>query len=424
MDTKIKRILLSLFAVIIVCFTFFAGFFVGRSALDDDVETLNYIIKMYKKHYYEETDDIVGVIEDALLDIYSDYYTKEEYDIIKATSMGSREGIGISYNVNNFEITQVLRNSPASNACVKEGSIITHVGDNVDSLITADGKNVSDYLDNLPAYKDFILRVNYKGEIKDFTLSKQQYTQTFVSYYDNTGEYGFITKSGQMAFERIGENTTYDLSTTTQTAVIKYTGFSGLGKGIEGSSGQFSTAMQKFAQSNMQYLILDLRDNGGGYMSILEEVSAHLIDAEKDSKNLISYARYKDDKRDNFYSAKCKYSDYNYKKIVVLANENSASASEALMGAMLDYDSNKIVNIILEGSILNGETVYKSYGKGIMQSTYERVTGEAIKLTTAKIFWPRSNISIHDVGLTPSLDPRILAESSYGAVYDAVSLCK
>ena len=345
MDTKIKRILLSLFAVIIVCFTFFAGFFVGRSALDDDVETLNYIIKMYKKHYYEETDDIVGVIEDALLDIYSDYYTKEEYDIIKATSMGSREGIGISYNVNNFEITRVLRNSPASNAGVKEGSIITHIGDNVDSLITADGKNVSDYLDNLPAYKDFILRVNYKGEIKDFTLSKQQYTQTFVSYYDNTGEYGFITKSGQMAFERIGENTTYDLSTTTQTAVIKYTGFSGLGKGIEGSSGQFSTAMQKFAQSNMQYLILDLRDNGGGYMSILEEVSAHLIDAEKDSKNLISYARYKDDKRDNFYSAKCKYSDYNYKKIVVLANENSASASEALMGAMLDYDSNKIVNI-------------------------------------------------------------------------------
>ena len=100
-------------------------------------------------------------------------------------------------------------------------------------------------------------------------------------------------------------------------------------------------------------------------------------------------------------------------KIVFLANSGSASASEALMGSVLDYDKFSGANctrVILDATYENGKEVFRSYGKGIMQSTITNArTGEALKLTTAKLYWPLSGISIHGVGLTPELDERIFA---------------
>ena len=94
----------------------------------------------------------------------------------------------------------------------------------------------------------------------------------------------------------------------------------------------------------------------------------------------------------------------------MLANGGTASASEALIGAMICYGALDYENIFL--SQYSDE--YKSwlkktgqelkdartYGKGIMQSTFENAfTGEALKLTTAKIFWPDGKTSIHDRGV-------------------------
>ena len=80
---------------------------------------------------------------------------------------------------------------------------------------------------------------------------------------------------------------------------------------------------------------------------------------------------------------------------------------------MLDYDYKKIVNVVLSAYFLTKtdekgnnylETVYRSYGKGIMQTTYENpFRGDALKLTTAKIYWPKSNVTIHGVGITKTL---------------------
>lgn len=424
MNKKLKIALLSICAVIIGVGVFFAGYNVGRSALDPDVQTLNYIISMYKKYYYEQTDDIVGVFEKALLDKYSQYYTKEEYQIVKQTSQGIREGIGISYNKIENTITQVLGNSPAKKAGLVEGSKIIAIGEDKNNLTVVDTENTVDSLLNaIPSYTDFYIETELDGR-NVYKLAKQQYTQTFVEYFDKSGVYGFFGDSGKIAFDKIGENTAYDLQDTQKTAVIKYYGFNGLGKGLDGSAQQFKMALGKFKADGNTCLIIDLRNNGGGYMNILADISSHLIDAPSGSKQLICYAKYKDGKVSNQYSPSVDYSDYGFEKIIFLANENSASASEALMGAVLDYDKTQIVNVILQKSTLSGETVYKSYGKGIMQSTYTRVTGEAIKLTTAKIYWPLSNTSIHGVGLTPSLDSRILAESEKGCVYDAVLLSK
>ena len=90
-----------------------------------------------------------------------------------------------------------------------------------------------------------------------------------------------------------------------------------------------------------------------------------------------------------------------------MIDEDTASASEALVGAIYVYSTkiNFNLKVIISSSILNGEKVYKSYGKGIMQTTYPNVDGSAVKLTTAKLYWPISNVSIHGVGITTSIIP-------------------
>lgn len=423
--TKTKKIITVVLSCVIFLATFLVGFLIGRGTIDEDVATFNYIITHYKKYYYEETDDIIGVIEDALLDKYSEYYTKEEYEIVKSTAKGEREGVGFSYDKTTNTITQVLGNSPAKRAGVKEGGVIVGVGLTADTIKTPSTElSLSDILSEIPANVDFVFRVDYGEEAKDYTVQKRKYLQTFVSYYDESGEYGF-TGENDISFTKIGENTDYPLGDIKKTAVIKYTGFSGLGSGLKGSAGQFKKALEKFKDSGKTNLILDIRNNGGGYMSILSSVAAHLINAEKDSKKLVSYATYKDGKKDDFLSEAVDYSDYGFEKIIILANENSASASEALIGAVLDYDKDNIVNVILDASVLTGEVVYKTYGKGIMQSTYDNIlTGEAIKLTTAKIYWPKSNKSIHGVGVTATLDERVLNAKGSNGFYDALKLLK
>ena len=83
-------------------------------------------------------------------------------------------------------------------------------------------------------------------------------------------------------------------------------------------------------------------------------------------------------------------------KIAVLADENTASASECLIGAMMDYGSMTEETLVITK---NGDTA-RTYGKGIMQTTYVNPTGgDALKLTTAYIYWPVSHTSIHGTGI-------------------------
>ncbi len=427
MNKKTKKIITAVGLTVIICLTFGIGFLVGRNSYSDDINTVNYILSMYKKYYYEETDDLIGAIEDALLDKYSEYYTKEEYDLVKKTAKGVREGIGITYNKETNKIISILGNSPAKKAGVKENSVILAIGENKDNLTDINSENTfENLLSDIPSNKDFCLKLSLEDEVYYCTLSKKEYTQVFVSYFDESGEYGFTDESGKMAFEKLSETSAYDFQDKEKTAYIKYTGFSGTGSGLEGSARQMEVALDKFKSSGKTCLILDLRNNGGGYMSILEKISSHFINVGSGEKKLISYAKFKDDSKETYYSDRADFQDYGFEKIVVLANSGTASASEALIGAMLDYDRSGVVEVILEATQdETGATVYKTYGKGIMQTTYQRLSGEAIKLTTAKIYWPVSNISIHGVGVTPSLNEKIIhPETISGAFYDALKLCK
>ena len=93
----LKTALIVVAALIFATLSFGAGYGVSRLSLNEDIETINYILDMYRKYYYDEQEDVVGIFSDALLDEYSKYYTAEENAQVKASYAGSRVRIGCSF---------------------------------------------------------------------------------------------------------------------------------------------------------------------------------------------------------------------------------------------------------------------------------------------------------------------------------------
>ena len=164
------------------------------------------------------------------------------------------------------------------------------------------------------------------------------------------------------------------------------------------SETQLDTTLNYLISRGKTKLILDLRNNPGGYLDVLTTVAAEFLG--KNGEKGITVAVSKDKNQAKTYY---KTGNNNYKnlKIVVLADYDTASASESLMGAMIHYGiiSNETMVITKK------DGVAKTYGKGIAQTTFPNlVTGEAIKLTTDYIFWPDEVTCIHGKGISVTGD--------------------
>ena len=419
--TYLKATLFTLVIVAMIGLSFGAGFWVSRITIQPELNDINYILDMYRKYYYDEKSDVVGIFADSLLDRYSDYYTKEEYDLIKKVDAGHREGVGITYS--GTAIVSINGNSPAQRAGVKAGGTIKAFSYNGEISYVASDDEVTEAIDAIPAYVDFDMYIEYDGAETVYTVQKQDYKQTFVRYWDKTGKYGFMTVDNNISLTRLDDS---DL--TGDTAYVKIDAFNGTESGTNGCVGQFEKVMQVFKERGGKNIIIDLRGNGGGYLYIYYNTCRHFLGVMDGSHPVVNVIR---DKYGNESKSSCdavKYGEYGFENIIVLANIQTASASEAFIGALLDYDADNKVKVILEGYNYGGYTFYRTYGKGIMQTTYERLGGGAIKLTTAKLFWPVSGVCIHDVGITTELNSifgdRIIEASEKGAYEDALALCK
>lgn len=430
-------------AVVAAIGMFLAGFFAGRIK-DPDVAALEFIVKTYKRHYLEYDDDFVSVMSKSILDEYSEYYTKEEYAELKKISSGVRGGIGIYYgdrSDGSVVIADVLGNSPAERAGIKAGYIVKGFRKSVDENFTEiNGRQeLSDALAPLALGEEFVLKLEYTDadgvHEKECTLARKEYRQTYVYYSDASGSWRFSNGNEEdmddLKFERYDEPIA-DFGD--DTAYLRYTLFYGTANGILGSAGQIEEALKKFTVSGRSKLILDLRGNGGGYVDICQSVAKFFVPAPENSFSLIATAEYKKDpktdksKTEIFKSSAIEFGTYNYTKIIVLADENTASASEMLIGAMLSYDTQDKINVVLAPSKDDdGQTVYKSYGKGIMQTTYVNTFGGgALKLTTARLVWPDGKTCIHGVGITKSLkgyEKKIYESAGSDPLAVALGLC-
>lgn len=388
-------------AAIAVC-AFGGGILANHFALDKEMRTLLNVKKHIQDSYYQEVtnEEFYRVLFDAvnneLLDPYSEYMTAKEFAQTKATAKGEQSGLGlvlVTQDENGREqmlIDRVCGNSPAEEAGVLEGEKIVAFGKSETELTTSEKfDDFSVFLGNLQTGESFFIQLENGSTSRVVNLSKENYIESYVFYRTSDKSYGFSGLDADEMTEKGAPLPALD----TDTAYIRLTQFNG------GAAEQFGKAMELFKSQNKRDLVLDLRGNGGGYMDILQEIASYFCKSSNEKKPVIVVADY-GDKTESFQASGNYYHEYfkEDSKIYVLADENTASASECLIGCMSDYGALALENVCLFGSADEAKT----FGKGIMQSTFTLglFSGDALKLTTAKIYWPKSNHSIHGIGVT------------------------
>ena len=163
-----------------------------------------------------------------------------------------------------------------------------------------------------------------------------------------------------------------------KTAIITVTRFD------NDTGAKVQTMAQEFASKGINKVILDLRGNGGGYVSAAQELLSLWLDNQK---VLIQKSKHYGNTTTNSLSGRALLKDM---KTVVLVNGSTASASEIVAGALQDYNKATIL----------GE---KTYGKGVVQSLFDLSGGSTLKVTTAEWYTPNDR-SINLTGITPDVE--------------------
>jgi len=317
-------------------------------------KTLKNFRNVIDKHYLGEINEekllegaIKGYIQ-GLDDEYSEYFTREELEEYKAEALGNYTGIGI-YMAKDTERNLILvlspiKGSPAEKAGILPGDIISKV----------DG-------------------VTYTGE-----------QMTEASTKIKKGEIGTKVK-----LEIIRDTEVLNIEVLREEIKINHVetkilennvGYISISTFDEGSSDEFKTKMDELNSKNIKSIIIDLRNNGGGIVDEAVNIADLFID--KNETLLITVDKNGDEeitkaKKDKLY-------DF---KIVILTNENTASASEILAGALRDKSEAKLIGI-------------KTYGKGVIQQLITLNDGSGLKITTNEYYTPNRN-KINKEGLIP-----------------------
>lgn len=298
-----------------------------------------------------EEDLVNGAIKglfSGLDDPYSQYYTQEEFERLKEQTSGSFVGIGviISPTAEDDHITVVspIEGSPAEKSGILAG----------DKILKVDGTTVS--AKNSDEAVSMIK--GKKGTEVELTIKRgEQIIEVKVKRDE------IISKT--VKSEVLEDNIGY----------LKITSFS------EHTYNEFETALKSLKEKNIKGLVIDLRDNPGGLLSVCKDIADDLI-----GEGTIVYT--KDNKGNTEYLKSDK--DKLGLPMAVLTNENSASASEILTGAIIDN----------EEGISVGTT---TFGKGLVQSVRELKDGTGYKLTTAQYFTPNGDY-INGKGIKPTIE--------------------
>lgn len=342
-----------------------------------DLQVMSYVLDRIKNNYYydlteEELIDAMNMGLMQLLDPYSYIRNPQQYADYVSMMNGNNMGFGITVREHEGRvmIVDLAGGSDAEISGLKIGDIITEVKD-ADSGEVAEADSIDELFDFLRAFgkdKEAVFYVERNGAPQPgITVKKTEYVLKGCVYHDNTSD----------MYEGLDGGT----------AVFKLATFTG-------NAGQlFAQSMQKYKNEGKTKLILDMRNNGGGSITVLTQIAEYLISDGNNKKLDILTYKDKSKKSYAFKTSNIYYNNYTFEKIAVLIDEGSASATEALVGAMLDYGT------VTYDDIFGAD----SYGKGVMQDTYicqiDSSTKYSVTLTVAEIFWPKSGISINGKGI-------------------------
>ncbi len=396
-------------AVCIAVFAFFGGYMASWSSLDPEIRTLLSVKKSIQKNYYKEVTDeefyraVFGGINDDLLDAYSQYMTPEEYAEVLQDLQGNRSGIGLVFAAegeNQLRILRVCGNSPAEEAGIVAGEKILSCGATADSLTAC--TTFDEFSSLLATYEEgvsFYIGVQSTLGERVVEICKKEYVENYVFYRTSTEAYTF---TGERATELTQKGTPMDYLPA-DTAYIRLIQFTG------NAAKEFASAMSQFKADGKKHLILDLRENGGGYLDVMQSIASYFCKSATEKKPVVAIADY-GEKNVTYAATGNVYCDYfaEDSRIFVLADSGTASASECLIGCMVDYGAIDYGNICLATRY----GVTRTYGKGIMQETtfVDWIKKDALKLTTAEIRWPSGN-SIHGRGILPEDGTKTVAQN-------------
>ncbi len=363
----------------LVCLAFFSGIFLAQSgtfnaqaanSAKDSGDTITITAEEYARYqqfdrllelmdiveegYYEDYDvqDLLDGAAQGLLsglgDPYTFFYTAEEYAELWEEDEGEYAGVGIqistSYVTGICTISRVFDNGPAHEAGVRKGDILYKVEDlYVNSSTINEAVSIMRGTPGTDVHVTF-LRDNEEIE---FTLTRANINVNRIDSMMLTDEIGYIYL--------------YDFA----------------GDCAE----RFEAAVNTMVKNGTKGLIIDLRDNPGGWVNDAQSIADIFLD-----KGTLCYLQYKDGER-YYYRTKDGKVDM---QLVILVNENSASSSEILTGALKDRADATIVG-------------KQTYGKGIVQSVVPLSDGTGMQITVAQYYTPNGN-AVHKVGITPDVE--------------------
>ncbi len=355
----------------------------GNADVSSEGDTVTISREQYEK--YRQFDDLIELMEGAdmyfyqepnhqdmldgaaagllagLGDVYTFYYTPEEYAEMWEEDEGEYAGIGIlisaSYETQICTITRVFKGSPAEAVGVKRGDILYKV--NGDLTVTAD--TLQDAVDIMRGTPGTTVDVTFlrNGEEVTYTIERANISVNQVEYKVLDGDVGYLAM-----YQFAGE-----------------------------AEKEFEKALNELLAQGAKGLIIDLRDNPGGWV----EQARYIGDLFMDAGDLC-YLVYRDGTEDHCYLT------YDGKKdipLVVLMNEFSASSSEILAGSLRDRAGATIVGV-------------KSYGKGIVQVVLPvGDDGAGYQMTIAQYVTP-SGYKVHGEGIVPDVEV-VLEEGDNGS---------
>ena len=326
---------------------------ITASELNEFVENYNIILNSYvnEVNKKELLDAAISGMYNYLGDAYTTYINPDETDTLTDQLEGEYEGIGVEImtlttneNKNLIVVNRIFKDSAADKAGIKAGDVLVKL-DDID-LSDKDSSYVANYIKN-GNKANFVLVISRDGKEQTINIERSHVIINSVSS-EAWGNIGYIKVD------------TFAANTDT---LIK-------------------EEIDKF-DKKVNRLIIDLRDNTGGLLTQAEKTSDLFLEADKPVYQI-------KDRNGEVSIYKAKNGVYRkFDKIVVLVNENSASASEILALALRESAGAKVVGT-------------KTYGKGTVQDTKMLESGAMVKYTTSYWLSPNGN-SINVVGIVPDV---------------------
>lgn len=290
---------------------------------------------------------------EALGDKYSRYFTKEEYESYLDSMSGTFGGVGITVRQDEESglplVVEIREGSPAA----RSGQIEVN-----DLLVSVEGTEL--YGKSLDEAVALI-----RGEIGtkvDVTFRRaSDGTEYEVSLVRRKIEVNTVT--GRILTEAGGK-----------IGYIYITEFDQI------TDKQFADTLDELLGAGAEALVLDVRNNPGGYLNVVVAVTDRLV-----PEGIVTYTLDKDGDREDYIS----HAGCLALPMALLTNSNSASASEILTGALKDYGTARVFGT-------------KTFGKGIVQNTSRFIDGSAIKLTISRFYSP-NGVCFHGIGIEPDV---------------------